>query len=73
MTQVVKLGFDDAIKAIKNQKNVMFRSGVWNPYGLVTVDFAIQRINGCGYGADVYYNEDTGKYYVSIPSSSDMW
>jgi hypothetical protein len=51
----------------------MFRSGVWNPYGLVTVDFAIQRIKGCGYGADVYYNEDTGKYYVSIPSSGDMW
>lgn len=73
MTRIVDLGFDEAIKAIENQKNVMFRSGVWNNYNLVTVDFAIQRIKNSGYGADVSYDENTGKYYVSIPSSGDMW
>ena len=73
MTRIVDLGFDEAIEAIKNQKNVMFRSGVWNSYNLVTVDYAIQRIKNSGYGADVSYDENTGKYYVSVPSSGDMW
>ena len=73
MVRVVDLGFDEAIKAIENEKTVMFRSGVWNSYNLVTVDFAIQRIKNSGYGADVSYDATTGKYYVSIPSSGDMW
>lgn len=73
MTRVVDLGFDEAINAIKHQKNVMFRSGVWNDYNLVTVEYAIQRIQNSGYGADVSYDETTDKYYVSIPSSGDMW
>lgn len=73
MTRVVELGFDKAIEAIKNEKNVMFRSGVWNNYNLVTVDFAIQRIKNCGYGADVFFDHGTATFYVSIPSSGDMW
>ena len=73
MVRVVDLGFDEAIKAIENQRNVMFRSGVWNNYNLVTTEYAIQRIKNSGYGADVSYDESTGKYYVSIPSSGDMW
>lgn len=73
MTKVVELGFDSAIKAIESQKTVMFRSGVWNNYNQVTVEYAIQRIKNCGYGADIFYDDKTGKYYVSIPSSGDMW
>lgn len=73
MTKIVELGFDKAINAIKDQKNVMFRSGVWNDYNLVTTEFAIQRIKNSGYGADIFYNEKDGRYYVSIPSSGDMW
>ena len=73
MTRIVDLGFDKAIKAIELQKTVMFRSGVWNEYNQVTTEYAIQRIKNSGYGADVSYDEKTGKYYVSIPSSGDMW
>jgi len=73
MTRIVDLGFDDAIKAIENQKTVMFRSGVWNSYNLVTTEYAIQRIKNSGYGADVFYDDADGRYYVSIPSSGDMW
>ena len=73
MTRIVDLGFDKAIKAIESQKTVMFRSGVWNNYNLVTSEYAIQRIKNSGYGADVSYDEKTGIYYVSIPSSGDMW
>ena len=53
MVRVVDLGFDTAIEAIKNEKTVMFRSGVWNNYNLVTTEYAIQRIKNSGYGADV--------------------
>ena len=73
MTRIVELGFDKAIEAIKNEKTVMFRSGVWNNYNLVTAEFAIQRIKNSGYGADVSYDASTGTYYVSVPSSGDMW
>lgn len=73
MTQLVSLGFDKAVNAIKDQKNVMLRSGVWNKYNLVTTAYAIQRIENSGYGADVFYNPSDGRYYVSIPSSGDMW
>lgn len=73
MTRIVELGFDSAIKAIESQKTVMFRSGVWNSYREEPAEYAIQRIKNSGYGADVFYDDTTGKYYVSIPSSGDMW
>ena len=73
MTRVVDLGFDKAIEAIRGQKKVMLRSGVWNQYNLVTEEYAIERIKNSGYGADVRYDERTGVYYVSIPTSGDMW
>ena len=73
MTRIVELGFDEAIKAIENEKNVMFRSGVWNNYNLVTTEYAIQRIKHSGYGADVSFDHGTATFYVSIPSSGDMW
>ena len=71
MVKIVELGFDKAIKAIEAQKTVMYRSGVWNKYREVPVEEAIRGIKNSGYGADVY--EEDGKYYVSVPSSSDMW
>lgn len=73
MKSIVKLGFDSAINAIKSEENVFFRSGVWNDYNLTTTEYAIERIKNSGYGADVRFNEENGKYYVSIPSSGDMW
>ena len=73
MTRVVDLGFDEAIKAIENEKTVMFRSGVWNDYKPVTAEYAIQRIKNSGYGADVSFDHGTATFYVSIPSSGDMW
>ena len=73
MTRVVDLGFDEAIKAIENEKTVMCRSGVWNSYKPVPVEYAIERIKNSGYGADVSFDHGTATFYVSIPSSGDMW
>jgi hypothetical protein len=73
MTRVVELGFDAAIEAIKNEKTVMFRSGVWNDYKPVPVESAINSIKRSGYGADVSFDHGTATFYVSIPSSGDMW
>jgi hypothetical protein len=73
MKRIASLSFDSAIDAIKSEKNVYFRSGVWNSYNLTTTEYAIERIKNSGYGADVYFNDENGKYYVSIPSSGDMW
>lgn len=73
MKQVCKLSYNEAIEAIKNTKQVYFKSGVWNPYKLVDTQYAIERIKNSGYGADVHLNEKDGMYYVSCPCSSDMW
>ena len=32
MKEIVKLGFDSAVKAIDGTKTVMYKHGVWNPY-----------------------------------------
>lgn len=71
--RLCELGREDAIKIIKNTglNKVYYRSGVWNSYELVDMEYAIQGITNSGYGADIY--EEDGKYYVSCPCDSDMW
>lgn len=71
--EIVSLSFDNAISAIEGQETVFLRKGVWNEYKLVSVESAINSIKNSGYGADVYYDDATEMYYVSIPSNGDMW
>lgn len=71
--EVATLSFGRAIDIIKSQETVFLRRGVWNEYKLVSVESAISSIQNSGYGADVYYDDATEMYYVSIPSSGDMW
>lgn len=67
------LAYDSAIQTISNTEKVYYKRGVWNKYELIDTDVAISKIKQSGYGADVYYNEENGMYYVSCPVSSDMW
>lgn len=70
---VVSLGRATAIDTIINEESVFMQKGVWNKYSETDTKTAIDSIEKSGYGADVYFDEETKKYYVSIPSSSDMW
>ena len=72
-TAICKLSKDRAIDAIKSESKVMFKSGVWNSYEEKPVPYVNERIRNSGYGADVDYDEATGKYYVCCPCHSDMW
>lgn len=73
MKRVIDLGIADAIDTIQYEENVYCKSGVWNKYELTNTAKAIEMIKHSGYGADVYFDEKTEKYYVSIPCDSDMW
>ena len=62
---------------------VNYKSGVWNPYKLLYVNDAIERVNNSGYGADITieyddrwadgYTDGECKVYLSCPCESDMW
>lgn len=71
--RVITLGLTDAIDSIHLEDSVYLRHGVWNNYELADTEDAIKSIKGSDYGADVYFCDSNGKYYVSIPNSSDMW
>lgn len=71
--RVITLGLTDAIDTIQLEDSVYLRHGVWNNYTLADTEVAIKSIKGSHYGADVYFNDSNGKYYVSIPNDSDMW
>lgn len=71
--RVITLGVDSAIDTIHLEDSVYLRHGVWNDYELSDTEDAIKSIKGSGYGADIYFCEGNGKYYVSIPNNSDMW
>lgn len=73
MKRLCDLEYDKAIDIIRGTDKVYFKRGVWNEYGLVTTDYAINGIKQSSYGADVYYNEKNGMYYISCPVNSDMW
>ena len=73
MKQVISLGRTTAIDTIANEESVYMQKGVWNKYALTETKTAIESIKNSGYGADIYFDEKTEKYYVSIPNSSDMW
>ena len=73
MTRIITLGYDIAIEKIRNEKTVYLKHGVWNKYEVYSVVDAIKSIKNSGYGADIYYNDDNGMFYVSIPCDSDMW
>lgn len=70
---IVKLGFSKAIDKIKDREEVFYKHGVWNEYKKVKTKDAIESIEKSGYGADIYYDDETDEYYVSIPCDSDMW
>lgn len=70
---IVHLGIKTAIAEVeKAEKKVFSRSGVWNDYSLTTKERAISAIEKCGYGADIYIDEEKN-IYVSMPCQSDMW
>ena len=73
MKEIVKLGFDSAVKAIDGTKTVMYKHGVWNPYYERNTEDVKKSIMNSGYGADVWIDERNGKLHVSIPCDSDMW
>jgi hypothetical protein len=62
---------------------VYYKRGVWNKYGLMNVNDAIDNVNRSGYGADITIEYDEqwvngyadGKcnVYLSCPCDSDMW
>lgn len=72
-TRIVDLGFKKAVEAIDGTEYVYYKHGVWNPYELRKTDDVKKSIMESGYGADIYKDEDTGMFYVSIPSAGDMW
>lgn len=73
MKTICRLRRSEAIEAIKNTETVMYKHGVWNPYYERKTAVVIKSIENSGYGAEVRFDEETGKYYVSIPCDSDMW
>lgn len=73
MKEIVKLGFDSAVKAIDGTKTVMYKHGVWNPYYERSTEDVKKSIMNSGYGADVDFNEKNGMFYVEIPCDADMW
>ena len=64
---------EGAIEAIKGTDTVHYKHGVWNPYKIVSTEYAIKAIDESGYGADVSIEEETGELYVAVPCDSDMW
>jgi hypothetical protein len=72
MTQLCKLGRQEAINIISGTKRVYYRHGVWNEYSLRDTAAVVKSIQNSGYGADVFKNAQ-GAFYVSIPSDGDMW
>lgn len=72
LTKVADLSFKQAVEAIKDSREVMYKHGVWNSYALEKTEDVIERINNSGYGADVYADEK-GMLYVCTPTVSDMW
>lgn len=71
--RIVTLGFKKSVEAIKDVVTVNYRCGVWNDYTKAPVNKVIGYIERSGYGADVFYDDKNGEYYVSIPSDGDMW
>ena len=73
LKEIVHLGIKTAIAEVeKAEKKIFSRSGVWNDYSLTTKERAISAIKKCGYGADIYIDEEKN-IYVSMPCQSDMW
>ena len=73
MTSICRLSFKEAAEAIKGTKQVYCKHGVWNPYELRNTEAVIKSIMNSGYGADVDRDDESGMYYVEIPSAGDMW
>ena len=74
MKRLVFLQREAAVEAIKGTETVMYRNGVWNSYERRKTDEVVNIIIdpvSCGWGADVYADDD--EMYVSIPNRSDMW
>lgn len=72
--RIVKLGREEAVKAIENTEYVYVQIGCWNRYELYKTADAIATIRNlriCGYGADVWKYKDT--FRILIPTPSDMW
>ena len=73
--RIVKLGREEAVKAITGTEWVMYKRGIWNQYTKRKTNEVIDiimNIYACSYGADVYKGND-GVLYVSVPVASDMW
>lgn len=72
LTKVADLSFKQAVEAIKDSREVMYKHGVWNSYALEKTEDVIKHINNSAWGADVYRNEE-GTLYVCTPANADMW
>ena len=72
MKQICKLGIASAIEAIKGTEKVFCKRGVWNSYELKDTEHVSNAFRNSGYGADVFFNEDTKMFYVSVPCDSDI-
>mgnify|MGYP001850902232 FL=1 len=73
MKNICTLQFQKAVDAIKHTKTVMYKHGVWNEYYMRKTEDVIKSIQDSGYGADVRYDENSDRYFVSVPCDADMW
>ena len=57
---------------LNNVNKVYFKSGVWNKYELVDIDYGLEQVENSSYGGDLRQDENNN-FYICCPSYCDMF